>query len=81
MTWETDSLRTGWHGLEYHSPRCGAVRTKGDSGNANYPRHDVGLVSDCVDMVKMTWERLNVDYLELKRRVIGKIGKPSIIAQ
>ena len=81
MTWATDSLRTGWHGLEYHSPRCGAVLTRGDIGNGSYPKHDVGQASDCVDMVRMTCDGLNGDYLELKQRLTGRTGKPFIIAQ
>jgi len=73
-------LRTGWHGLEYHSPRCGAVLTRGASGNVSYPKHGDGLVSGCANTARMTCDELSEDLKALSEHVTGRTGKPSIIA-
>jgi hypothetical protein len=47
---------------------------RGVSGNGNYPKHDDGLQSGCVDMGKMIFEKLSVDYQVLNKHATGKTG-------
>jgi len=61
MTWVIASLRTDWRRLIYRSPRCGAANTRGDSGNASYPKQGDGRQGDCASTVRITCAKSNED--------------------
>ena len=74
MTWGAALLSNGWKKHTLILVRFGCVLATADSGNASCLKRVDGLQSGYVDMGKMIFEKLSVDYQVLNKHATGKTG-------